>query len=334
MAAPGRNFHVQHDQANQTLAAALRHWLAGKSWSEAERLIRKRHVMVNGNLCLDAGRRLKPGEVVKVLEHPTAPLPRDVDVRVRYVDQHLVIVEKPAGVTSNRHDAEQNWPARRKQIQPTLDEMLPRILDRMQQHGMKRKAGKPPNRSGRPVPVRPVHRLDRETSGLMVFARTAVAERLLSAEFRAHTIERRYLAIAHGKIEAQTIETHLVRDRGDGRRGSTREKSVGKRAVTHVRPIEDLGDYTLIECQLETGRTHQIRIHLAELGHPLCGEKVYNHPLFGKPRPDKSGAPRIALHATELGLKHPITGVPLHFSMPFPPDLAEFLARLRKQKSP
>jgi 23S rRNA pseudouridine1911/1915/1917 synthase len=328
----GQNFHVLPQQASLTLAAALRRWMPGKSWSELERLVRKRHVLVNGNLCLDAGRRLKPGEVVKILEHPTAPLPRDEDVRVRYLDQHLVIVEKPAGVTSNRHDAEQNWPARRKQIQPTLDEMLPSIIDRIHQGGSKRPKGQPPGKRGRPVPVRPVHRLDRETSGLMVFARTAAAERLLGERFRQHTIERRYLAIVHGKIESQTIETNLVRDRGDGRRGSTTAPNTGKRAVTHVLPLEDLGDYTLVECQLETGRTHQIRIHLAELGHPLCGEKVYHQPLFGKPRPDKSGAPRIALHAAELGLDHPITGEHLHFKMPLPPDLADFLARLRKQK--
>jgi 23S rRNA pseudouridine1911/1915/1917 synthase len=101
--------------------------------------------------------------------------------------------------------------------------------------------------------------------------------------------------------------------------------------VTYVQPLEELGDYTLIECRLETGRTHQIRIHLAELGHPLCGERVYNQPLFGTPRPDKSGAPRIALHAKVLGLMHPSTGETLRFEMPLPRDLAQFLDRLRRE---
>jgi 23S rRNA pseudouridine1911/1915/1917 synthase len=92
-----------------------------------------------------------------------------------------------------------------------------------------------------------------------------------------------------------------------------------------------LGRYTLVECRLETGRTHQIRIHLAEQGHPLCGEKVYTKPLRGKPFEDQSGAPRLALHAVELGFQHPITGEPIHFEMPLPPDLASFLKRLREK---
>ena len=127
----------------------------------------------------------------------------------------------------------------------------------------------------------------------MVFARTPKAEQLLAEQFRRHTTHRRYLAIALGAVAAQTIESRLVRDRGDKRRGSSKDPDadVGRRAVTHVRPLERLGDYTLVECSLETGRTHQIRIHLSENGHPLCGEKVYRQPLFGQPRPDRSSAP-------------------------------------------
>src|SRR5690606_4582645 len=98
--------------------------------------------------------------------------------------------------------------------------------------------------------------------------------------------------------------------------------------VTHVRPVERLPGYTVVECQLETGRTHQIRIHLAERGHPLCGEKDYRQPLAGKPIPDRSKAPRIALHAAELGFVHPVTGEELHFESPLPRDLARFLDRL------
>jgi 23S rRNA pseudouridine1911/1915/1917 synthase len=195
-----------------------------------------------------------------------------------------------------------------------------------------------------------VHRLDRETSGLMVFARTVDAERHLGHQFRKHTVHRRYLAIVHGRIDkARTFDTHLVRDRGDGRRGSTTLPNVGKRAITHIKPLEDLGDYTLIECRLETGRTHQIRIHLAEAGHMLCGEKVY-HQQLGGCRPSKariaqsaltgpatratppadSKAPRIMLHAAELGFEHPITGEPLLFKMEPPEDFGRFLTALRR----
>ena len=100
----------------------------------------------------------------------------------------------------------------------------------------------------------------------------------------------------------------------------------GKEAVTHVEPVERLSGYTVVACRLETGRTHQIRIHLAELGHPVCGEKVYG------PGKDDSGAPRLALHAAELGFSHPATGEELRWTMPLPADLAEFVGQLQKGK--
>jgi 23S rRNA pseudouridine1911/1915/1917 synthase len=179
-----------------------------------------------------------------------------------------------------------------------------------------------------------VHRIDRETSGLMIFARTVDAERLLGLQFRDHSLHRVYLAVALGNVTAQTFESNLIPDRGDGRRGSTRNPKLGKRAVTHVKPVERLEGYTVIECRLETGRTHQIRIHLSEAGHPLCGDKVYRGRFPGKPIADESGAPRLALHATELGFEHPITGEVLRFVMPLPPDLTIFLSRLRGKRRP
>lgn len=326
-----RTERVGIEQANQTLSAVLRGWLPGTPWSQVQRMIRKRHILVNGNLCLDAGRRLKTGEIVKVLEHPTAPLPREDDIRIRYLDAQVVVVEKPAGMTSVRHVEERNWPQHRKRLDPTLEEVLPRVL------GKKQKTRKPrpgEKRANSLSPVRAVHRLDRETSGLMVFARTVPAERHLGQQFRHHDTERCYLAIVKGTVTARTIRTQLVRDRGDGRRGSTPSAKLGKLAITHVKPIESLGDYTLVECRLETGRTHQIRIHLAELGHPVCGDKVYHQPLFASPIPDTSQAPRLALHATELGFTHPQTGELMKFRMPLPDDLATFLHRLRGEMSP
>ncbi len=297
-------------------------------------LIRARQVMVNGNLCVDAGRRLKPAEVVKVLSHPAAPPPRQQDVRIVFFDTHVVVVEKPAGITTNRHPSEREWPARRKQLQPTLDEMLPQIVARLEEgRSLAKKARR---RQEAPAAakrrkVRPVHRLDRETSGLMVFARTVAAETGLGRQFREHTIQRRYLAIVQGRLnKPRTIESYLARDRGDGRRGSTTEPDHGKHAVTHVKPLESLGEYTLVECQLETGRTHQIRIHLAEAGLPLCGEKVYQQQPRRQAMKDSSGAPRIALHAAELGFDHPITGEAMRFEMPLPRDLQQFLDRLRR----
>jgi len=315
-------FRVLPKQADQTIGAALRQWLPQQSWNGVRKLLQARRVMISGNICVDPARRLKLSDVVKILDRGAPPPPTAQSVRIRHLDRDVVVVEKPAGVTTTRHAEERDWPARRRQIQPTLDEMLPGLIAQEEARRGRRRKGPPP-------PVRAVHRLDRETSGLMVFARTVAAERSLAQQFRRHTTQRRYLAVALGSVAAQTIESRLIRDRGDGRRGSTPQPHLGKRAVTHVQPLETLGDYTLLECRLETGRTHQIRIHLAELGHPLCGEKVYNQPLRQKLIPDHSQAPRIALHAAELGFVHPTSGELLRFEMPLPVELADFIKRLR-----
>ncbi|MEN6449171.1 MAG: RluA family pseudouridine synthase [Thermoguttaceae bacterium] len=327
-------FRVLPRQVDQTIAAGLREWLPGRSWSDVRRLLRSRRVMLSGNLCTDAGRRLRLTDVVKLLANAAAPPVREDDVRIRYLDKHVVVVEKPSGVTTTRHADERELPPRQRQLQPTLDELLPRLIAKRES---KAPPGNPRGTTARGAKgsragvrrVRPVHRLDRETSGLLVFARTAEAQHHLEQQFRRHTVQRRYMAVVPGDVAEQTIESRLVRDRGDGRRGSTNLPDAGKLAVTHVRPIERLGDYTLIECRLETGRTHQIRIHLAEAGHPLCGEKVYDKPLFQRPTVDKSGAPRLALAAVELGFVHPVTGELVHFETPLPRDLAEFIDRLR-----
>lgn len=316
-------YHVSDQDERKTLVSSLRAWLPDQSWRQVKRLVESRRVQINGNLCLDEGRRLLAGDVVRVLPHSQAPPPREDDVKIHFVDAHLVVVEKPAGLTTLRHPEERDWPTRRKDRQPTLEEMLPRVLAR-------RRQARTPVRGKLPC-VRAVHRLDRETSGLMVFARTVAAERQLVHQFRRHTIHRKYLAVVHGHVRAQTIQSQLVRDRGDGRRGSTTKPKLGQHAVTHVRPLERLGKYSLIECQLETGRTHQIRIHLSEAGHFVCGDKVYCQPLFQKPLPDSSGAPRLALHAAELGFDHPVTGKKLRFEMPLPRDLREFIEGLRRE---
>ncbi|MFM8733787.1 MAG: RluA family pseudouridine synthase [Pirellulales bacterium] len=331
----GTVHHVATADVGQTLAAFLRGRLAGASWSQVQKLVRSRHVLIHGNLCTDAARRLKDGEVVKVLEVSAAPPPKADDVRSVHLDDVVVVVDKPPGVTTTRHHEEASWPARRRQVQPTLEEMMPDVIGRYLAaragravRGKAAAGTQPPRKPGRAGPVYPVHRIDRETSGLVVFARTVPAGRILAEQFRLHATRRRYLAMAIGRVGEGTIVTHLVRDRGDGRRGSS-ESGEGKRAVTHVKPIEHFGDdYTLVECRLETGRTHQIRIHLSEIGHPLCGEKVYSSSR-GTRVVDRSGAPRVALHATELGFVHPLTGKELTFESPLPPDILKLLGMLR-----
>ncbi len=150
-------------------------------------------------------------------------------------------------------------------------------------------------------------------------------------QFREHTVKRRYLAVVRGRAKTARIESYLVKDRGDGRRGSTDQVKTGQRAVTHVRVVEALGEFTLVECELETGRTHQVRIHLGESGTPLCGERIYDRPLYGKPiNKDTSGIQRPALHAAHLGFIHPATGKLVSWSSRLPKDMASLVARLRQ----
>jgi 23S rRNA pseudouridine1911/1915/1917 synthase len=310
-------FPIAAFQAGVTLAAALRSRLPGQSWKQVRQLIEARHAKVNGELCLDPARRLKEGEIVELLSRP-APRPHQADaIIIRHLDEHVVVVEKPSGISTVRHPLERDWTARRKALSPTLEDLTPPVIAR--QEGRKSSGPR----------LRVVQRLDKDTSGLVVFARTVAAERGLGKQFHAHTVIRRYLALVPGFVPPQRIDLRLVRDRGDGRRGVTRNPDEGKEAATHVDVAERLAGYTLMSCRLETGRTHQIRIHLAALGHPVCGDKVYCHLPNGTVRPDQSTAPRLALHALELGFTHPATREALHWSMPLPPDLEALLDRLR-----
>lgn len=358
-----QTFHLTTDYDGLSLGQALKRLLAEQSWSQVRRLIGGRRVQVNGNLCLDEGRRVKAGDVLKVSEWALAPPVSDADVKIAYCDEHLVVVQKPAGLTTLRHREETDLPQRRKQLQPTLDELLPRALARHLGIRLSEPGGRVPRREAdrrrgqfvqpdKRIQVRAVHRLDRDTSGLMVFARTPEADHKLIRMFARHAVQRAYVAVVHGQLtEPRTIETWLIRDRGDGLRGSVgsacraepepmQDPASGEvppgrrnlqRAVTHVRPMEQFGGYSVVECRLETGRTHQIRIQLSEIGHMLCGEKTYTHALGEKPHADTSAAPRQALHAAELAFTHPITNEPLRFRMPLPGDLREWLLKLRNQ---
>jgi 23S rRNA pseudouridine1911/1915/1917 synthase len=315
----------------------LQDWLCERlslSRPEVRRLLREKRVRIAGVPCEDPARRLCRGQLVEVRAWgrqeclptnkadrnvcPTAPRAREgPHPVVRFADAQVVVVDKPAGLTTVRHADEvaEFGKRARRFLPPTLADLLPGLLAR----------------GGRPAPVRAVHRLDKETSGLVVFARTPEAESHLGKQFRAHTVERSYLAVVRGRAREGRIESRLVRDRGDGRRGSTSEPGAGQQAVTHVRLLEALGEYSLVECRLETGRTHQVRIHLGEAGTPLCGDRVYDRPPHGRPVHDASGFARIALHAAVLGFEHPATGQRLRWTSPLPADMAGLVRRLRRE---
>ena len=313
-------FTVLPAEAGHTLAKVLRSRLHGPSWNVVRKLITARRVQVGDAICSDDARRLKDGELVTLFDQPK-PLPRSAHPErlvVRHLDDHVVVVEKPAGVNTVRHPAELEWSESRRQLDPTLEDLA--------QWAVAVRLNRTPKDLHK---LRIVHRLDKETSGLLVFARSALAERELGMQFRKHTVVRRYLAVVPGFFAPRTIASNLVPDRGDGRRGSTQLANTGKTATTHVSVEERFARFTLLSCRLETGRTHQIRIHLSEAGHPVCGDKVYCKRAGGEAVPDESGAPRLALHATELGFEHPSTGQHMHWDMPLPADLSKFVETLR-----
>lgn len=282
------------------LSAFLRAHLPGRSWSDVKRLVETGKVRVGDEVETDPGRRVRPGDRIAMAMNAPRPRPRG-EARVVFDDTQVVVIDKPAGVMSVPFERD----------------------DRGTAMDLVREAWR---RQGRTVtPLFVVHRLDKDTSGLLVFAKTKKAEVDLAQQFRRHDVGRLYVCVAHGRVEEQTIETELVEDRGDGLRGSSDRG--GKRAVTHVRPVRLLRDATLCEVRLETGKTHQIRIHLSERGHPLVGERVYIRDWVRDGR-EPIASPRLLLHAAELGFVHPTTGQHLSWTSPLPPDFTEVLRGL------
>jgi 23S rRNA pseudouridine1911/1915/1917 synthase len=294
-----------------TVAAVVREQ-TGVAWSRARGLCTEGRVTVNGQRCLDPAARVSPGAVVVVDERisklRTGPLAESAIV---FSDRDVVVVDKPVGMLSVADE-----PGNRDTLADHTRALLRSI-------------------GGRGVDAKlcVVHRLDKDTSGLMVFARTADAKRMLAAQFRAHDIDRVYHAIAHGAVTATRVETYLIMDRGDGMRGSygyfRRPRGdipiEAKRSVTHIRPIAWLAGATLVECRLETGRQHQIRIHMSELGHPLVGERVYIRDYAGV----RIESIRPMLHARTLGFVHPRTGERISFQREPPDDFQAMVESLR-----
>lgn len=317
-------FTITDDSNDAVLAAMRKHLPEQPSWSAVRKLLQGRRVAIGGVLCVDEGRRLVSGEQVSIHDRPIPAPPTEQDVRVLYVDQEIVVTEKPSGMTTLRRKSEMGWPASRRMQQPTLDECVPRMI---REHAAQQ------NRSKRVYQRLPrlfsVHRIDRDSSGLLMFARNEAAQKHIIQQFADHKAVRKYFAVIPGRIADQTIDTMFTRDRGDGRRGSSTDPETGQQAVTHVRTLRTIGDYSELECRLETGRTNQIRIHLAELGHPICGDIKYRGPLGQPEVTDESRAHRLALHAAELKFDHPTTGKPMHFETSWPKDMQQYLNRLQ-----
>ncbi len=300
---------------DKTLAAVVRDLVPGTSWSQAKDLCRSGRVWIGDRAATDPARRIAPGERVEIRSRPGRNPSGDLIV---HLDPDLVVVRKPAGILTVPFEREDR------------DTLL----------AFARVAVRRMAADDRPT-LRTVQRLDKDTSGLVVFARTVPAQRHLQEQLAEHTVTRRYLAIAHGEVRDGVHESLFVPDRGDGLRGSwgkfRRERGAppptAKEAVTRVTVVERLRGATLAACELETGRQHQIRIHLAEAGHPLVGETVYIRDYLRENRGPLLPAPRPMLHAAVLGFVHPRSGKPMRFEDPLPDDFLHVAETLRLPRS-
>jgi 23S rRNA pseudouridine1911/1915/1917 synthase len=268
------------------------------SRAAAERVVAANGALVDGAPA-DKSLRLRGGEEVEV-EPPAPPgplRPEEVALRIAYEDPHLLVVDKPAGIV----------------VHPGAGHGSGTLVQGMLAHGA---AGGEADRPGI------VHRLDRDTSGLLVVARSAEAHSRLKRLVQRHELEREYVALVRGRPRSRTgrIEAPIGRDRRDPTRQSL-DTDRPRDAVTHFELDELIGQNALLRVRLETGRTHQIRIHLAAIGLPVVGD-----PVYGVPDPALG---RQFLHAARLAFMHPFTGERVDVSSPLPSDLARYLEELR-----
>ncbi len=285
----------------------------------------------NGNILVNdtavkSSYKVKPGDVIRImLEEPVRSIelvPEDIPLDVEYEDEDVIVVNKPAGMVV--HPAYGNY-------RGTLVNAL--IYHFNRDHGSHSKGSAGPYL---------VHRIDKDTSGLMVVAKNEEAQRKLQEQFASHRTDRLYNALVWGDFEEDegTVTGNIARSKSDRKIFTVyRDESIGKHAVTHYRVVERFGYVTLIECRLETGRTHQIRVHMKHIGHPLFNDETYggNRILrgttFSKYKQFVDNCfkicPRQALHARILGFEHPATGQHLTFDKPMADDLRAVVEKWR-----
>ncbi len=296
------------DRALATLGSESRGEVA--RWIDAER------VTLDGQVVTKAGARVREGQ--RIVAVPLPPPPSDaspdpsVVFRVLHHDEAIIVVDKPAGLVV--HPAKGHW-------EGTLVHGLLALADLPE--------GEDDDRTLRPGIV---HRIDKDTSGVLVIAKTAHARETLKACFARHDIERVYDALAVGTLEDQiTFDTLHGRHPTNRKAFSARRAAPGsRRAVTHVTVVERLAEVQRVECRLETGRTHQIRVHLAEGGAPLLGDALYGKaPRDPEVRAIGDRLGRQALHARVLGFVHPVSGKSMRFEAPWPDDFRTAVEALR-----
>lgn len=313
-------FRVDEKTAKR-LDTAIAEADAGITRSQAKNLIDEGKVFVDNVLATKAGMALLPGQQVRI-EVPTPEklelTPHDVGITILHEDDDLAVLEKPPGIS----------------VHPSDTETAPTVV-----HGLLLKLKNLSSVGGQERPGI-VHRIDKGTSGILVVSKNDAAHLHLSAQFKEHTIDRRYRALVYGTMKNKgRIETFFGRNPSN-RKKMTGKLTEGRKAVTHWEAIENFarGWLTLVDCKLETGRTHQIRVHLTEAGHPLVGDPLYGDNErkskgFLKAYPELaracSGSNRQMLHAYRLGFIHPRTSEKLVFESKLPADFQTLLDMAR-----
>jgi 23S rRNA pseudouridine1911/1915/1917 synthase len=304
---PRTALNVPADCSAQRLDQILARLLPQHSRSRLQGWIREGRVAVEGACVIEPRHKLWAGETIELAEAPDeraeSSTPENIPLQVVHEDDSLLVIDKPAGLVV--HPGSGNWSG------TLLNALLYHIpqLDKVPRAGI-------------------VHRLDKDTSGLMVVAKTLEAQTDLVRQLQARSVKRYYQALARGTVERSgTVDAPI------GRHPTLRTRmavvKTGKPARTHYRVLEHFVACTLIECALETGRTHQIRVHMTTAGHPLVGDPAYGGGASRVPRGPQF--PRQALHACRLALTHPLTGRAMFWKSSLPDDLATLIDALRQQ---
>ena len=309
---------------DETPRQRLDRWLAENSGIEALSRSRIKNLILDGQLSCNGQPETDPSSVVRgsavyqlTLPEAVAALPEaeDIALDILYEDEAMIVINKPAGMVVH--------PAPGALTGTLVNALLAHCGDSLTGIGGVARPGI-------------VHRLDKDTSGVMVAAKTDIAHSRLSEMFAAHDLDRRYHALVWGMPAARhgTIDAPLGRHRTDRKRQAVMER--GRHAITHYKTLRDLPPFgCLLECRLETGRTHQIRVHMAHLGHGVMGDPLYGRPKRAGQMPDSHSRtalarlrafPRQALHAKTLSFAHPLSGAEMDFSAEMPADMAGLIA--------
>lgn len=301
-----KEFSIDHETEGQRIDRYLSDTLEDRSRSYIQKIIKDGHVTVNQNP-VKANYRLSFGDRVEVtLPEAKEPdiEPENIPLDILYEDQDIIMVNKPKQMV----------------VHPAPGHYSGTLVNALMYHCGDELSGI--NGCMRPGIV---HRIDMDTTGSLVVCKNDKAHQSLSEQLKEHSIRRIYVAIVHGNIkeDSGTVNAPIGRHPTDRKKMSTHCKN-GRNAITHYKVLERFGDYTYIQCELETGRTHQIRVHMASIGHPLVGDEVY-----GPKKCPFKGLQGQTLHARTLGIIHPSTGEYLEVNAPLPEYFVDLLDRLR-----